>query len=117
MDESTIEGCDFIASELLQELKAENQRKSLQINNLHKIIWRTVIVAVIAVLLVVGGMLVYLYQYDFVDTSYEERTYTADGFYAIIDSDGNIISRDIPEDVLQEVLNGKSIPENSEGNG
>ena len=115
MDEN--EEYDFIASELLQELKAENQRKSLQISNLHKIVSRTIAMAIVAVLLVIGGVLYYLYQYDFTDTSYEERTYTADGFYAIIDSDGNVISRDIPENLLQEVLNGKSVQENSESNG
>ena len=93
-------GEDFIVSELISELKSENQRKDKLIQRLCYV----VVAALVAILLVVAGFLWYLNQYDF--TSYE--TSTAEGVYALIDSEGNVISADLaPEDInliLEEVM-------------
>lgn len=93
---------DFIVSELLSELKAENTRKSKQIQGLHKIIMVITAAALLAILLVVAGFLCYLNQYDF--TSYE--TSTAEGVYAIIDSEGNVITSDLTPDEVDRILEG-----------
>lgn len=91
---------DFIVSELISELKAENQRKDRLLQRLCLVL----IAALVAMLLVVAGFLWYLNQYDF--TSYE--TSMAEGVYALIDSEGNVISADLsPEDInllLEEVI-------------
>ena len=85
-------GEDFIVSELISELKSENQRKDKLIQRLCCV----VVAALVAILLVVAGFLWYLNQYDF--TSYE--TSMAEGVYALIDSEGNVISADLsPEDI------------------
>ena len=93
-------GEDFIVSELISELKSENQRKDKLIQRL----CCAVVAALVAILLVVAGFLWYLNQYDF--TSYE--TSMAEGVYALIDSEGNVISADLsPEDIsllLEEVM-------------
>ena len=110
-------GPDFIATELLKELKEENQRKDTQIKGLHKMVWRTIVAAFLVVVATIAGMLVYLYQYDFFDATYEDIDKSAEGFYAIIDNEGNVVGRDIPENVLEDILNGESVQENSTSNG
>lgn len=97
---------DFIVSELLSELKAENERKERQIHRLNKTLAVTVIAALIAVLLVVAGFLWYLNQYDFSATSTETITNTAEGVYAIVDSDGNVIGSDFTAEEIQQFLEG-----------
>ena len=106
-------GPDFIVSELLSELKKENERKESQINSLHKTIKLIIIIAVAAILLTIGGCFIYMYQYDF--SGYQEITTekTAEGYFAIIDNEGNVIgyegvegigeseSSDYPESDLQ----------------
>ena len=102
-DPSLDQDTDFIVSSLLSELKSENDRKSKLIHGLIKVICG----CIISVLITIGGFLWYLNQYDF--TSTETVTTTATGVYALIDSEGNIIARDLsPEDIqsIMEVLNG-----------
>lgn len=102
---------DFIVSELLSELKDENNRKAKQIQSLHKIIVAITAVALCIVLLVVAGFLWYLNQYDFcaTETTTETVTNTAEGVYAVIDSEGNVISSDLSAEDLQSMLQGVTI--------
>lgn len=97
-------GTDFIVSELLSELKAENDRKERQIHRLNKTLAATIISALVAVLLVVAGFLWYLNQYDFSSTMTE--TVTAEGVYAIVDSEGNVIGSDFTAEEIQSILEG-----------
>lgn len=95
---------DFIVSELLSELKAGNARKDDQIRRLQKVVFSTVIAALLAILATVGGFLWYLNQYDLSSTT----TQTAEGVYAVVDSEGNVIGQDLtPEQIetLMEELN------------
>lgn len=95
---------DFIVSELLSELKAENCRKDKQIGSLHKAIIVVTAVALSVVLLVVAGFLWYLNQYDFSATTTETVTNTAEGVYAIVDSAGNVIGSDFTAEEIQQLL-------------
>lgn len=99
---------DFIASELLGELKAENQRKDRQIRGLYYLL----AASFAAMLLIVGGFLWYLNQYDFSSTTSEYTTQSVNGVYAVVDSEGNVVGQDLtPEEIqhLMEVLaNGTS---------
>lgn len=97
---------DFIVSELLSELKAENGRKDKQIQGLHKVIATITAVAICAILLVVAGFLWYLNQYDFsaTETMTETITNTAEGVYAIIDSEGNVTSSDLTAEEIQNLM-------------
>lgn len=97
-------GTDFIVSELLSELKAENERKERQIHRLNKTLVCTIIAALVAVLLVVAGFLWYLNQYDFSATTTE--TITAEGVYAIVDSEGNVIGSDFTAEEIEGLLEG-----------
>lgn len=97
-------GTDFIVSELLSELKAENSRKDKQIQGLHRVIATITTIALCAILLVVAGFLWYLNQYDFSATTTE--TVTAEGVYAIVDSEGNVIGSDFTAEEIQGLLEG-----------
>lgn len=97
-------GEDFIVSELLSELKAENGRKDKQIQSLHRAIATITAIALCTVLLVVAGFLWYLNQYDFSATTTE--TITAEGVYAIVDSEGNVIGSDFTAEEIQGLLKG-----------
>ena len=99
-------GHDIIVSELLSELKAENERKERQIHRLNTTLAITIAVAMLSVLLVVAGFLWYLNQYDFSATTPETVTNTAEGVYAIIDSDGNVVGTDFTADEIQGLLEG-----------
>lgn len=99
-------GHDFIVSELLSELKSENERKERQIHRLNTTLAITIAVAMVSVLLVVAGFLWYLNQYDFSATTTETITNTAEGVYAIIDSDGNVVGTDFTADEIQGLLEG-----------
>lgn len=68
---------DNLATELLQELRADNRRKH-----------RLNCGLIIANILIVAGFLLFLYQFGFSTTT----THTAEGVYAIVDSEGNVIS-------------------------
>ena len=95
---------DFIVSELLSELKAENSRKDKQIQSLHKVIATITAVALCVTLLTVAGFLWYLDQYDFSANTTE--TVTAEGVYAIVDSEGNVIGSDFTAEEIQCLLEG-----------
>lgn len=83
------EGQDYFATELLHALKT--QLKGLII----------VIIVLIALYAgTVGGFLWYLNQYDFSSTS----TYEATGYNALIDSSGNVIASDIPDELIEEIM-------------
>lgn len=97
-------GEDFIVSELLSELKAENSRKDKQIQSLYRVIATITAVSLCTVLLVVAGFLWYLNQYDFSATTTE--TITAEGVYAIVDSEGNVIGSDFTAEEIQSLLKG-----------
>ena len=97
-------GEDFIVSELLSELKAENSRKDKQIQSLYRVIATITAVSLCTVLLVVAGFLWYLNQYDFSATTTE--TITAEGVYAIVDSEGNVIGSDFTAEEIQGLLKG-----------
>lgn len=99
-------GSDLVVSELLSELKAENGRKDRQIQGLHRVIATIVAFALAALLLVVAGFLRYLNQYDFsaTETYTETVTNTAEGVYAIIDSEGNVISSDLTAEEIQALM-------------
>ena len=100
-----MEHTDFIATELLGELKAENKRKDSAIHSLQKIIVCTIIIASVLILSTICGFLIYLNQYDFTNTI------DATGVYALVDSEGNVIANDLmPEDIttIMEVLNGEN---------
>ena len=49
-------------------------------------------------IIIVAAFLLYLYQYDF--TSTIEQT----GIYTIVDSNGNVISSDIDQEQLKQIL-------------
>ena len=88
-----------IATELLQEMKLAAQRA-------HKALITVSWLWFVSVIAIVGGFLIYLYQYDF--TATVEQT----GVYTLMDSQGNVISSDLtPEDIIkiEEILeNGKN---------
>lgn len=100
---------DFIVSELLSELKAENSRKDQQIHRLNKTLIATILAALISIMLVVAGFLWYLNQYDFSATTTENITNSAEGVYAIVDSDGNVISSDLTAEEIEAILKGVTI--------
>ena len=97
-------GEDFIVSELLSELKAENTRKAKQIS----ILYAVLVFAFVVNLLVVAGFLWYLNQYDFTSTITETTTNSAEGVYAIIDSEGNVVGADYTSDEIRSFLEGGS---------
>ena len=111
---------DFIATELLGELKAENNRKDAIISKLIKTIVGVIILAFVIVAAVVGGFLWYLNQYDFSGTTTSNITQESTGVYSLIDSEGNVVSADLtPEEVaeLMEMINsGNSQIDNPDDN-
>lgn len=76
-----------IAMELLGELKEQNKRLIKIVSGL-----------LILVGLIVGGFLLYLYQYDF------SGTIEQSGVYTLIDSSGNVISSDITPEQMEYIL-------------
>lgn len=102
------QGTDFIATELLKELKESNARKDALIVQQNKNILRIVCGFVIAILAIVAGFLLYLNQYDFVSTDEFTYDYDATGVYALVDSEGNVIAQDLtPQEIerIMEVIN------------
>lgn len=93
---------DFIVSELLSELKAGNERKDERLREKDRLLWRIILSATVAIVGIVAGFLIYLNQYDF--SSSVTTTNTADGVYAVIDSEGNVITSDLTEDQLNRLL-------------
>lgn len=102
-DQNTNISNDFIVSSLLSELKNSNISKDKTIKSLLKIICGSFV----AVVILVGGFLWYLNQYDFSSS----ETISATGVYTLVDSEGNIIAQDAaPEDIesMLDVLNGEN---------
>lgn len=76
-----------IAMELLKELKEQSKR------------WFHAFLIMVAVeVLTISGFIWYLNQYDF--TGSIEQT----GFYTFSDSNGNVISSDIDDEQMKEIL-------------
>lgn len=100
------ENTDFIATELLQELKEGNARKDAQIAQQNKDFKHMVCGFLIVIVAIVASFLLYLNQYDFSST--EEYNYEASGVYALVDSEGNVVAQDLtPAEItrIMEVLN------------
>ena len=95
-------GPDFIVSELLSELKADGVRKGKQVERLQKALLAVVVSAFVIILLITGSFLLYLNQYDFTSTQTIEQS--AEGIYAIVDSEGNTIAWDITPEEMQAML-------------
>lgn len=93
---------DFLVSELLSELKTENGRKADMIRRKDKQLFAIVLGGLLAVLLTVVGFLVYLNQYDFTSTS--SITNSAEGVYALIDSEGNVIAHDLTPEAIERLM-------------
>lgn len=109
------ENTDFIATELLQELKESNARKDQHIAQVQKQhLWERM-VYLATILLVVAGFLLYLNQYDF--TSSEEYNYEATGVYALVDSEGNVVAQDLTPAELARIMEVLNINGNSESVG
>lgn len=89
---------DFLASELLSELKEENNRKDLLIKRLCKIIATIVIISLLTVIGTVTGFLWYLNQYDFTSEQ------TVSGVYALVDSEGNVVASDFNAEEVESIL-------------
>ena len=82
---------DFLATELLSEIKSSSRR------------WFKVAIGeLIVILFIVAGFLLYLNQYDFSSTQTIENT--AEGVYALIDSEGNTIAWDITPDEAKQMM-------------
>lgn len=110
---------DFIATELLRELKESNARKDVLIVQQNKNMLRIVLGSMAVILAIVAGFLLYLNQYDFVSTDEYTYDYDATGVYALVDSEGNVIAQDLtPQDIkdIMEVINnhGESAQENND---
>lgn len=89
---------DFLASELLSELKEENSRKDLLIKRLCKTIALIVSISLLAVMSTIGGFLWYLNQYDFTSEQ------TVSGVYALVDSEGNVIASDFTSEEMAQIM-------------
>lgn len=105
---------DFIATELLQELKESNARKDAHIAQMHKNQTHIIFGFLCIIFLIVSGFLLYLNQYDFSSTT--TTTNSAEGVYAIVDSEGNVITSDLtPEDIERIVsIHGESNQNNND---
>lgn len=105
------EGTDFLATELLKELKAANERKDERIVRMTQNYTRTVYGFLVVIFGIVAAFLLYLNQYDFSSTI--TTTMEAQGVYALIDSEGNVIAQDFTPDELERILEVL----NNNGNG
>lgn len=114
-DESNSGSTDWIATELIREVKEENQRKTNLIRLLIKVIIAIVAVGIIGIAATNAAWLLYINQYDFYSTESYYTEQTAEGVYAIIDSNGNVISSDLTEEeaarILEVLTNGESYGE------
>ena len=99
---------DFVATELLRELKSENVRKDAQVKRLQGILLAVILTALFSVLATVGVFIWYLNQYDFSGVTTTTNEYstvqTAEGVYAVIDSEGNVIGYDLSSEELQTLM-------------
>ena len=81
-----------LTTEIFGELKEQNRRLS-------EVLKVSIKAFCFTVALIVAGFLIYLYQYDF--SGNVEQT----GVYTLVDSQGNVISSDIDQEQLKEILN------------
>nr|DAF76541.1 MAG TPA: hypothetical protein [Caudoviricetes sp.] len=97
---------DFIVSELLSELKDENERKSALLVQKEKTLKFLTTIFLTVIIAIVGVFIWYLNQYDFTTEQ------TVSGVYALVDSDGNVVAQDItPEEyekIIKEIEDGQS---------
>lgn len=97
---------DFIVSELLSELKEENERKSALLVQKKKTLKFLTTIFLVVIIAIVGVFIWYLNQYDFTSEQ------TVSGVYALVDSDGNVVAQDItPEEyekIIKEIEDGQS---------
>lgn len=77
---------DFIVSELLSELKEENERKSKLLAQKEKTLRFIISIFLIVIIAVVSVFIWYLNQYDFTSEQ------TVSGVYTLVDSDGNVVA-------------------------
>lgn len=103
MSEAAIidEDQDFIATELLSELRLENDRKSKLIIQKDKTIKFIITLFLIVILSIVGVFIWYLNQYDFTSEQ------TVSGVYALVDSDGNVVAQDITPEEYKKIMEDK----------
>lgn len=95
-EEIVTEGQDFIVSELLSELKEENERKAKQLVQKEKTLRLCIFLFLVVILFIIGVFVWYLNQYDFTSEQ------TVSGVYTLVDSDGNVVAQDIsPEEYKQ----------------
>lgn len=83
-----------IAMEILGELKSQNER----LMDFNKKLMNAIKWLIILAGLIVGGFLLYLYQYDF------SGTIEQNGVYTLVDSSGNVISSDITPEQMEDIL-------------
>lgn len=96
------ENTDFIATELLKELKEGNARKDAQIMQQQKDTKHIVCVFLGVIFAIVAGFLLYLNQYDF--SGFSDYQYEATGVYALIDNEGNVIAQDFTAAEIERIL-------------
>lgn len=105
-EETPVVDQDFMVSELLAELKAENQRKALLLSQREKTLKILLSISLFIILAIVSVLIWYLNQYDF----FSEQNVS--GVYTLVDSDGNTVAQDItPEEYQQfmkEIDNGQN---------
>lgn len=89
---------DFIVSELLSELKEENERKSKLLAQKEKTLRFIISIFLIVIIAVVSVLIWYLNQYDFTSEQ------TVSGVYTLVDSDGNVVAQDITPEEYQQFL-------------
>lgn len=94
-------GQDFIATELLSELRLENDRKSKQLAQKDKTLKFIITLFLIVILSIVGVFIWYLNQYDFTSEQ------TVSGVYALVDSDGNVVAQDITPEEYKKIMEDK----------
>ena len=111
-NETAVEYEDFFATELLRELKEENIRKDKLLHKKEKHMFVERIIWVLTIILIVAGFIWYLNQYDFTSTSESYMDYSAEGVYALVDSEGNCISSDLTYEeamaLMEEMDDGNS---------
>lgn len=95
------EGQDFIATELLSELRLENDRKSKQLAQKDKTLKFIITLFLIVILSIVGVFIWYLNQYDFTSEQ------TVSGVYTLVDSDGNVVAQDITPEEYKKIMEDK----------
>lgn len=89
---------DFIVTELLSELKEENERKSKLLAQKEKTLRFIISIFLIVIIAVVSVFIWYLNQYDFTSEQ------TVSGVYTLVDSDGNVVAQDITPEEYQQFL-------------